>query len=293
MTTKPSSERDLTRTSLSLAAVLAITASVVAQKEVSGEGTTPVKVAFHNTLDKTVQAIWIDFEGNEKDYGEIEAGATVAMETYSTHLWLFKSNGKTVAKYRAGSDANQNFDVKVAAAPNPAAAPMPVVKRDPKPAVGGNGSALTAKEAENLVAYHNKVRKDVGVSPVKWSNTIAKFSQEWADQLAATGKFEHRPRTGQWTQKYGENIAVGFGDSYGVAKGAADWYGEIKLYQQGTPIPADFSNFQAGHYTQMVWAKTTEIGAGKAVMQQGQMKGWTVIVCNYNPPGNFIGEKPY
>lgn len=91
----------------------------------------------------------------------------------------------------------------------------------------------------------------------------------------------------------GENLAAGFGSGYGVMKGAADWYGEIKFYEPGTAIPADFSSFKAGHYTQMVWAKTTEIGAGKAVIKQGDMKGWTIIVCNYNPAGNLIGAKPY
>jgi hypothetical protein len=38
---------------------------------------------------------------------------------------------------------------------------------------------------------------------------------------------------------------------------------------------------------------TTEIGAGKAIIRAGERKGWLVIVCNYDPPGNITGEKPY
>jgi len=153
----------------------------------------------------------------------------------------------------------------------------------------GTGSELTAKEAEALLKIHNKARKEVDVPPVKWSNKIASYAQEWADQIAETGEIKHRPPTGKWARKYGENLA--FHES--VVEGAELWYAEIKDYTPGTPIPRDFSRFKAGHYTQMVWKKTKEIGAGKAVIRQGPFKGLLAIVCNYNPAGNFVGEKPY
>lgn len=151
------------------------------------------------------------------------------------------------------------------------------------------GSALSAKEVDEVVNYHNKVRKDVGVDGVKWSPEVAKFAQAWADKLAESGELEHRPVEGEWKQKYGENIAI----NQTALKGAEAWYSEIKDFKPGTAIPEDFSNFTAGHYTQMVWKKTTIIGCGSAVMKKGQFKGLLVIVCNYDPPGNFIGEKPY
>jgi hypothetical protein len=40
---------------------------------------------------------------------------------------------------------------------------------------------------------------------------IAKFAQEWADEVARTGKLLHRPREGPWKQDYGENMAWGTG----------------------------------------------------------------------------------
>ncbi len=153
------------------------------------------------------------------------------------------------------------------------------------------GSTLTSEEANELVRYHNKARTEVDVGPVKWSPTVAKFAQEWADEVARTGNVAHRPEEGDWKQKYGENW--GSGDNYGVLMAAGDWYKEIQFYTRGTPIPEDFASFKAGHYTQMVWKDTTEIGAGKAVIQEGDSKGKLVIVCNYNPRGNITGKKPY
>ena len=161
-------------------------------------------------------------------------------------------------------------------------------KPDAKPAEG-SGSALTEKEAKEFLDFHNKVRKDVDVGPVKWSNTLAKYAQEWADHLANNGDFEHRPAEGKWAQKYGENIAI----NASVLKGAEAWYAEIKDFTPGTAVPEDFSKFKCGHYTQIVWKKTKEIGAGSAIVKQGEFKGLVLIVCNYDPPGNFVGEKPY
>ncbi len=165
---------------------------------------------------------------------------------------------------------------------------------DPTPggvAIQATGSALTPQEAQALIDFHNKVRKEVGVGPVTWSPTIAKVAQAWADEQARTVKFSHRPNN-----KFGENLA-GFGAG-GVLEGANLWYAEKASYTPGTPIPADFNNFKAGHYSQMVWRNSTEFGAGKALYQTTSPSGWPrkgswVLVGNYNPPGNYSGQKPY
>jgi pathogenesis-related protein 1 len=39
----------------------------------------------------------------------------------------------------------------------------------------------------------------------------------------------------------------------------------------------------------MIWHSTTELGMGQA----NCAGGGTVVVAEYNPPGNYIGEKPY
>lgn len=41
-----------------------------------------------------------------------------------------------------------------------------------------------------------------------------------------------------------------------------------------------------GHFTQVVWKDTKELGIAKATGK----KGGTYVVANYNPSGNFIGK---
>ena len=43
-----------------------------------------------------------------------------------------------------------------------------------------------------------------------------------------------------------------------------------------------------GHYTQIVWETTQKVGCAKI-----QCDGFDLWVCNYDPPGNWVGEKPY
>jgi pathogenesis-related protein 1 len=154
----------------------------------------------------------------------------------------------------------------------------------PSASAAQTGSAFTEKEADALVKEHNVAREKVGVKqPVTWSKDLAKYAQEWADHIAETGKFEHRSK-----RKYGENLAAGQEERYGAREAAATWLQEKEAYDAGK---RELEN--VGHYTQMVWSRTTRIGAGKAVIKAGPMKGWTVVVCNYDPPGNIRGEKPF
>lgn len=206
----------------------------------------------------------------------------------------------------------QSGEPKDGANAQPPVSPTEVSPTEVSPtAVATTPSRVTAAEARELVAFHDAARREVGVGPVEWSPEIAAFAQQWADHIAATGKFEHRPYESAPTteaataapptdaadrlpkQIYGENLAISNAPNYTPTDGARGWYAEKKDYEPGTPIPADFTKLKAGHYTQMVWSKSKKIGAGKAVVQTGDFAGWTVIVCNYDPPGNWEGAAPF
>jgi len=53
-------------------------------------------------------------------------------------------------------------------------------------------------------------------------------------------------------------------------------------------LPSVTGSNTVGHYTQMVWKSTTQVGCGTATSNN-----YAVLSCRYTPPGNVIGQKPY
>lgn len=44
--------------------------------------------------------------------------------------------------------------------------------------------------------------------------------------------------------------------------------------------------FKAGHFSQMVWKSSLDLGVGIAKTKKGKV----LVVCNYNPRGNVVGQ---
>ena len=152
---------------------------------------------------------------------------------------------------------------------------------------GSLSSHLTPQEVRQLLTIHNHARARVGVAPLVWSDILATYAQEWADHLASTSRrMEHRPHSGTWKQEHGENLFMGTAGYYGAADAAAAWERERSAYDGRT---IDGSSLYAfGHYTQLVWRNTKRIGCAKV-----ECAGNVIIICNYDPPGNVLGQTPY
>ncbi len=150
------------------------------------------------------------------------------------------------------------------------------------------GSKVAKAEAQTALDFHNKIRKDVKVPALEWSTELSAFAQLWANKLAAGGcKLEHRPASGKWAQLYGENIFFGTAKGVSSLEASKAWYGEIKDFTSGKLTVDNW--VKVAHYTQMVWRTTTKIGMAKATCTSGA----TLIVANYSPMGNYMGQKPY
>jgi pathogenesis-related protein 1 len=150
------------------------------------------------------------------------------------------------------------------------------------PSVDYNG--LDGNEEQAVLSYHNQARATVGVAPLNWSEQLAQHAANWAAKLAAQGcAMQHSQDS-----NYGENIFIESStqDHTVVVEAAKAWESE-KINYSGEQLNKSVWS-QAGHYTQMVWRKTTELGCAKVACANG-----LVVVCNYNPAGNFLGKKPY
>jgi pathogenesis-related protein 1 len=149
-------------------------------------------------------------------------------------------------------------------------------------------SKLPQDQAIAALEFHNKVRKDVGVGPLTWSVELSAYAQSWAEQLTKKDcRPKHRPPTGEWKQLYGENIFWGSKPGFTALTASQHWFSEIKDFDGG-PIQPELAG-KTGHYTQMVWHNTKSIGMGIAQCPNGAI----IIVANYDPAGNYVGEKAY
>ncbi|MGV8915139.1 MAG: CAP family protein [Kaistella sp.] len=155
--------------------------------------------------------------------------------------------------------------------------------------VGNSGSFISTEEANEALAFHNRIRMEVGVSPLQWSVELSEYAQEWANYLTTTGGCQliHRSEMGRNAKKFGENLALIRSESHSGKDASKNWYNEITKFRNEVLNQSNW--YVAGHYSQMVWRKTKQLGMGTANCSDGS---W-IIVANYNPGGNMLGEKAY
>jgi pathogenesis-related protein 1 len=172
----------------------------------------------------------------------------------------------------------------LASCATPPAQPVPAAPRIEKilTATSGSVSRMSTRDIKAITAYHDKVRADVGVGPVVWSPPLAAYAQAWVDHLAATTcRMAHRTEG-----KYGENLFQGTAGYYTAVDAAKGWESEKKDYRGGVLTESNWH--PAGHYTQMVWRGSTALGCGEAICNKT-----LIVACNYDPPGNYLGRRPF
>lgn len=164
-------------------------------------------------------------------------------------------------------------------------------------------SGLSPEDIQAMVDAHNADRRRVAAAEAQrlggtvvipdlaWDANLAAFAQEWADHLIAFDPPRMFHRT---NSPYGENLYWGAASGRPLdltpAVPVRSWVSEETFYNYDSNTCQ--AGQQCGHYTQVVWANTTAVGCGRATRTYN---GWDYIVwvCNYNPPGNFNGERPY
>lgn len=160
-----------------------------------------------------------------------------------------------------------------------------------------DGSGADSKEKRDIIKEvlekHNQFRSKHNAKPLKLNKELCTIAQKHADHLAATKTFGQE--SDRSDRKYkdapiGENLAKS--GTTGVLDAKAEinstmerWYKEGESYNYDNPT----YQVNTGHFTQMVWQGSEELGVGWKEYKDGT---WTqvIIVTNYFPAGNVMSH---
>ncbi|WP_019832498.1 CAP domain-containing protein [Sphingomonas sp. PR090111-T3T-6A] len=148
---------------------------------------------------------------------------------------------------------------------------------------------MTLGERATVLAAHNSERAAVGVGPILWSPKLAADAERWAVHLARINTMIHYGSMGEPDNGEGENLFMGTARAYRVDQMIGYWSDEKRVFRRVRRWDQNGRTFEAvGHYTQMVWRDTREVGCAIASNSQ-----YDFLVCRYARPGNVLGSRPF
>ena len=128
---------------------------------------------------------------------------------------------------------------------------------------------------------HNNYRAKHHVGKLVLNQELCDIAQKYAEELARTGNFAHSGNSFH-DDNMGENLFACYGMKITGKMMTDDWYNEVNQYNFNNPGYISGT----GHFTQIVWKGSKQVGFGYAQARDGYYYG----VANYYPAGNFIGE---
>jgi uncharacterized protein YkwD len=139
-----------------------------------------------------------------------------------------------------------------------------------------------------MLGAHNAARRQLGFPPLEWSRHLEAHAAGYAVTMAQSHHFAHSTdlTTGP---PQGENLWMGTRNAYSYAEMAGAWVDERQHYFGGSINQAlsDGSMDDIGHYTQIIWRRTTHFGCAIASSAANDY-----LVCRYLPAGNVEGSSP-
>lgn len=156
-------------------------------------------------------------------------------------------------------------------------------------------------DAAAAVAAHNEWRAKVGVPELTWSDALETRAESWASQLQQQDCQMKHSGPGENLYRAGPHKMANSKDASGnwiwknslldvdEAEVVDAWGSEVQWYDYAGNACQAPAGKSCGHYTQLVWKNTVEVGCAKAICADSSQ----VWVCNYEPAGNVRGSKPY
>lgn len=154
------------------------------------------------------------------------------------------------------------------------------------PNISARDTAPSNSFAAELLDAHNLERDRFGAPRVAWSDKLAREAHEWAQQLAREGRMRHSTQADRGGA--GENLWMGSAGNYSASFMVEAFAAEKRHFKPGKfPHISRTGNWRdVGHYTQVVWHDTRQIGCAVVRNQRDDF-----LVCRYWPAGNTYGHE--
>ncbi len=142
--------------------------------------------------------------------------------------------------------------------------------------------------AQRLLAAHNAERQRLGIKPLTWNAKLADHAKAWSQALAVSDMMEHSVAAANADE--GENLWFGTKGDFTLEEMVGYFIDEGKLFKKGlVPDISTTARWEdVGHYTQLIWQDTREVGCAVTSNQRRD-----VLVCRYAPAGNVTGQRVY
>lgn len=169
-----------------------------------------------------------------------------------------------------------------------------------------SGLTATGDFKEDIIAGHNVVRHGAGLQGVEWSDALERLAAHRLTELVDGGCYiKHSSTEYRWYAAgfnyVGENLYKVVNMKPTGVDVADAWYAEIEDYTYGEVGDRCVKEKCAkrrsppcaiGHFTQMMWQKTTHLGCARAECPKQQQRTF-IAICHYGPGGNIGGEQPF
>ncbi|CAG9814841.1 unnamed protein product [Phaedon cochleariae] len=172
---------------------------------------------------------------------------------------------------------------------------------------------FTDEQRQQILDQHNELRNKVALGKqdgqppasnmreLTWNKELEYIAQCWMNACKGDPmKHDKCRRTAEY-KNVGQNLAATYSnaDNFNIKPVLTQltqvWYDEVKDFDPKL-VPSYQWDYPTGHYSQFVWANTSEIGCA-ATVYSSQKSGRKMFVflygCNYGPAGNWDNRPVY
>jgi len=123
---------------------------------------------------------------------------------------------------------------------------------------------MTDKQKSDIVKHHNVLRAQedaANMEMMTWNESLAAAAKDWV--IKCTWEHGFPPLPGSSFTSYGQNLYMIGGAPMDVVDGVQAWYDEKFDYDYDTL--GCTAGKLCGHYTQVVWATSRQVGSVVAI----------------------------